>query len=251
MKYKQLVIGLVLGSMITGAGAAAASQSTAISAFLKDGITFKFNGEEKKLEDGYSVLNYKNSTYVPARFVAEELGATVKWDNKTQTISIDSAAGSKEEPPVQSNSTNPVVTKPEPTATATGQAATKPEPTATGSNPTATNPNSTATETQPAVQISARDLFDEVWSRPDGSMKLVFNSDTQAEAEVTYKGKPELNGFKFQVKFEAGVGSGEFNVNGETYKASLNIVQDKEKFLDFTIINQTTKQGLTIIYEAS
>ncbi|MBD3920424.1 hypothetical protein H8B09_16805 [Paenibacillus sp. PR3] len=248
MKYKQLVIGVLLGSMITGAGAAAASQSTAISAFLKDGITFKFNGEEKKLEDGYSVLNYKNSTYVPARFVAEELGATVKWDNKTQTISIDSTAGSKE--PVQSNSTNPVVTKPEPTATETGQAATKPEPTATGSNPIATNPNSTTTATQPVVQASARDLFDEVWSRPNGSMKLDFNSDTQAEAEVTYKGSPELNGVKFTVKFEAGVGSGEFNVNGETYKASLNIVQDKEKLLDFTIINQTTKQGLTILYAA-
>jgi Copper amine oxidase N-terminal domain. len=247
MKYKQLVIGVLLGSMITGAGAAAASQSTTITAFLKDGILFKFNGEEKKLEDGYSVLNYKNSTYVPARFVAEELGATVTWDNKTQTISINSSVGSKE--PVQSNSTNPVVTKPEPTATVTGQAATKPEPSAAGSDQTATNPNSTTTETKPAEQASARDLFDKTWSSPDGSVTLDFSSDTQAEAEVVSKVMPQLNGVKFTVKFQAGVGSSEFSVNGVPYHVSMSVVYGS--YMDFTVIDQTQKQSHTIIYLGS
>ncbi|TYP74114.1 copper amine oxidase N-terminal domain-containing protein [Paenibacillus methanolicus] len=88
MKYKQLAIGALLGSMITGAGAVAASEGAAITAFLKNEIVFKFNGVEKKLDKGYSVLTYNNATYVPARFVAEEFGANVVWDNKTQTIQI-------------------------------------------------------------------------------------------------------------------------------------------------------------------
>lgn len=91
MKYKQLVLGVLLGSLVTGAGAVAASGGASITALLKNEIIFKFNGMEKKLDKGYSVLSYKNVTYVPARFVAEELGATVTWDNGTQSILIDSA----------------------------------------------------------------------------------------------------------------------------------------------------------------
>lgn len=96
MKYKQLAIGVLLGSMITGAGAVAASEGAAITAFLKNEVVFKFNGVEKKLDKGYSVLSYNNATYVPARFIAEEFGANVVWDNKTQTIQITSPKTSME-----------------------------------------------------------------------------------------------------------------------------------------------------------
>lgn len=225
MKYKQLVIGVLLGSMITGAGAAAASQSTTVSAFLKDGVLFKFNGKEKKLEDGYSVLNYKNATYVPARFVAEELGATVTWDNKTQTISINSSAESKGPTPSY------ITTK----------------PAATEQQPATTQPSSVVTEQpKPTTQVAAREQYDRTWSNPDGSIKLKFSSDTKAEVEITSKSKTELNGLKFSVDFTSGSGFGEFSTNDESYVVTFNIVNDH--FLDFSRISKSTGHIFTIIY---
>lgn len=35
-------------------------------------------------------LSYNNSTYLPVRAISENLGLGVKWDNKTQTITLDS-----------------------------------------------------------------------------------------------------------------------------------------------------------------
>lgn len=47
-----------------------------------------FDGEKKDMPDGYDILVYKDRTYVPARYVAEELGATVKWHEDTKEIEI-------------------------------------------------------------------------------------------------------------------------------------------------------------------
>ncbi|WP_199613794.1 stalk domain-containing protein [Paenibacillus alkalitolerans] len=46
------------------------------------------NGENKHLGNEYVVLNYKNHAYVPLRFVAENLGATAKYNAKSKEISI-------------------------------------------------------------------------------------------------------------------------------------------------------------------
>ncbi|TCP59134.1 copper amine oxidase-like protein [Tumebacillus sp. BK434] len=84
-KYKQLFAGILIGSVIAGVSVASADQS--ITAYLSP-IKFTFDGEAKKLPEGYAVLTYKDRTYVPARFVAEELGANVEWINATQTVAI-------------------------------------------------------------------------------------------------------------------------------------------------------------------
>jgi hypothetical protein len=216
MKYKQLVIGVLLGSMITGAGAAAASQSTAITAFLKDGVTFKFNGDEKKLKDGYSVLNYNNSTYVPARFVAEELGAKVTWDNDTQTISVNTIDDVKE-------SAQPVLTKP---------------------NQPETKPN----ETKPNSPAGDWDKYDGVWNSASGSITLDFVSATQAGVELTSTDKPEFNGLTFTVDYTSGVGIAEVSIDGDTYAVSLATSPGS---IVLTMVNKTTRVVYNVIYSGS
>lgn len=52
------------------------------------------NGVKKKLPDNVpaKIVTYKNSgrTMVPARFVLEELGASVEWNSKTRTVAVKS-----------------------------------------------------------------------------------------------------------------------------------------------------------------
>lgn len=48
------------------------------------------NGEEKELDAAPFVVN--NRTMVPVRFIAESLGETVEWDQKTRTVIIKTAA---------------------------------------------------------------------------------------------------------------------------------------------------------------
>lgn len=84
-KYKQLIAGVIIGSVVASTGVAAANQK--ITAYLSD-IDFTFDGVRKDVPSGFSVLNYDGRTYVPARFVAEELGATVDWNNDTRTVVI-------------------------------------------------------------------------------------------------------------------------------------------------------------------
>ena len=64
-----------------------------------------------------SVVTVENpgymTNYVPARAVAEELGATVTWDGKTRTISIDKVKETTEETAEKTSSTQSTVA-PEP-----------------------------------------------------------------------------------------------------------------------------------------
>ena len=81
-KVKGLIIGLSVGSLI--AGSVAYASATQIEVVFKN-IKFMFNGIEKKSTAGQSFV-YKNTTYVPLRFVGEALGKNVTWDEKNQTI---------------------------------------------------------------------------------------------------------------------------------------------------------------------
>ncbi|MGZ4163536.1 MAG: stalk domain-containing protein [Tumebacillaceae bacterium] len=88
---KSFVAGLIAGCVISGGVTVFAGQS--ISAIVS-GSHFKFNGVEKQLPSGYVTIGYNGHTYVPARFVAEQLGANVGWEASTSTVTIDSAANS-------------------------------------------------------------------------------------------------------------------------------------------------------------
>lgn len=46
------------------------------------------NGEEVKLDAAATIIN--GSTLVPVRFIAESLGAEVKWDNNTRSVLVNS-----------------------------------------------------------------------------------------------------------------------------------------------------------------
>ncbi|UOF92220.1 copper amine oxidase N-terminal domain-containing protein [Fodinisporobacter ferrooxydans] len=52
-------------------------------------INFVFNGQPVTLDSSYVAINYNGHIYVPARFVAEHLGAVVGWDGTTNTVTIN------------------------------------------------------------------------------------------------------------------------------------------------------------------
>lgn len=57
------------------------------------------NGQEVKLQQKSTVIN--NRTLVPLRFVADALGANVRWEQATRTVYITTSSGTKD--PVQGN----------------------------------------------------------------------------------------------------------------------------------------------------
>lgn len=52
-------------------------------------VTYKFNNDEKEVDGDYVTLNYNNHTYVPARFVAEHLGARVEYDRADRKVTFN------------------------------------------------------------------------------------------------------------------------------------------------------------------
>ena len=91
-KNKHLLIGLVVGMLVASGGQIfAANAIEKIEAYINHDMTFTFDGEKKALPDDYEVLVYKDRSYVPVRFVAENLGATIDWNDTAKVIAITSA----------------------------------------------------------------------------------------------------------------------------------------------------------------
>ena len=91
-RFKILTAGIIIGSLCTlGIQVFAEPASNIVTAFVSNMITFEFDGVKKELPAGYNILTYRDRTYVPIRFVAENLGAEVDWINDTQTIKLISA----------------------------------------------------------------------------------------------------------------------------------------------------------------
>lgn len=64
-----------------------------IQAYVNNEMTFSFNDKKVPLSDEYEVIVYKDRSYVPVRFLSENLGATVDWNNDTKVISISTSQG--------------------------------------------------------------------------------------------------------------------------------------------------------------
>jgi hypothetical protein len=99
MKKSVFVSSIVAASLLFGSvGVFAATGIEKIQAYLNHDIKFKVNGAAwtPKDADGNKLapVIYEGSSYLPARAVAEAIGAQVKWDNDTQTIAITSGSGS-------------------------------------------------------------------------------------------------------------------------------------------------------------
>ncbi|MFD2614294.1 peptidylprolyl isomerase [Paenibacillus gansuensis] len=83
-KIKGLIVGLTIGSLLSGTAAFAAS-SHMEAAFRN--LTFMFDGIKKTPANGKTLV-YEGSTYVPLRFISEALGKKVEWDAANETVWI-------------------------------------------------------------------------------------------------------------------------------------------------------------------
>jgi len=90
---KKFLNGMLFGLLISFGTISYASNT--IQAVIFPSI-FNFNGESKSVDEGYEVLNYKDHVYVPIRFVAENMNATVGYSARNHNISILSAGGGKQ-----------------------------------------------------------------------------------------------------------------------------------------------------------
>lgn len=84
-RVRDIIMGLLMGVILTTSIAFAAS--TMIEVSFTD-LTYIFHGTEKVPPSGQKGFIYKDTTYVPLRFVAESLGEEVGWDGDTKTIYV-------------------------------------------------------------------------------------------------------------------------------------------------------------------
>jgi hypothetical protein len=82
---KKFILGLSCGLIIACSSVAFASGS--IQALLFP-AHFEINGSNVTLNNDYKVLNVDGHAYVPIRFVAENLGATIDYDAESQKIFV-------------------------------------------------------------------------------------------------------------------------------------------------------------------
>lgn len=97
-KVGYLITGFIMGMALMMALTPISAATDTITAFLRPGFQFFFDEEAKPLPEGQTVLVYEGRSYVPARFVAENLGAEVIWDDVTKSIFITSPEPVIEEP---------------------------------------------------------------------------------------------------------------------------------------------------------
>jgi hypothetical protein len=86
VKLKKFLLGLTCGIALTATTAVYASNT--INAILFP-AKYIFNGQEKKLDSEYVTLNYNGHAYVPIRFLAENMGSIVGYDENTRTIKVN------------------------------------------------------------------------------------------------------------------------------------------------------------------
>lgn len=70
-------------------GALAATSMEKITAYLNHGIKFIVNGQPWTPQQ--KPISYNNTTYLPIRAVAEATGIKISWNEKTQTINLETA----------------------------------------------------------------------------------------------------------------------------------------------------------------
>jgi hypothetical protein len=90
-KQKLMIVLCVVTALLVTAGMAPISaMSETIMAYLRPGFRFEFNGTAVPLPAGQTVLVHEGRSYVPARFIAEQMGGAVLWDETNQLIRITS-----------------------------------------------------------------------------------------------------------------------------------------------------------------
>lgn len=81
---RKFILGLITGVVLTA--------TTSVFAASTMKANFTFNGVGKELPQEYTVLNHNGRIYVPVRFVAEGMGASVNWNSQTNTVEVKNPA---------------------------------------------------------------------------------------------------------------------------------------------------------------
>ena len=96
-KYKQFIVGLIVGAMLFSTVTVFAGTQT-IEAFFND-IKISVNGNAVELEDAngnpIEPFIYESTTYLPVRAIAEALGMEVKYNETTNTVELAKAKEAK------------------------------------------------------------------------------------------------------------------------------------------------------------
>jgi Copper amine oxidase N-terminal domain. len=87
--FKSATMGFVAGALCMVSVTAFGAYSD-ITAKLFNDVTFKFDGVATASPSDQPVLNYNGYTYVPIRYVSENLGATVNWNVPSRCVEIQS-----------------------------------------------------------------------------------------------------------------------------------------------------------------
>lgn len=95
---KKIILGVGLGFVFAFSTGAFASD--AIHALLFP-ASFEINGTNHALNNDYKVLNVDGHAYVPIRFVAENLGATIDYDSESQKIIVKNKSLDLKDPAYQ------------------------------------------------------------------------------------------------------------------------------------------------------
>lgn len=85
MRFKQYFAGFLSCAFLFGSVTAFAENKNIEAAF--NNIKITLNGKEIKTD--VEPLQYSGRTYVPARLIAESLGANVNWNEETNTVEIN------------------------------------------------------------------------------------------------------------------------------------------------------------------
>ncbi|ULL14762.1 copper amine oxidase N-terminal domain-containing protein [Paenibacillus sp. H1-7] len=85
---KKFLFGLTLGVILSITSVTFATESNKIEALIFK-ARYLFNGSEKDLTLDYKTLNIDGNTYVPTRFIVENMGSAIDYDASSQTISIN------------------------------------------------------------------------------------------------------------------------------------------------------------------
>jgi hypothetical protein len=83
---KKFILGLTIGIAVSVSSVVYAADT--IQAYLFK-AHFYINGQIAKMDNEYATLNYNGHVYVPIRYVAENLGAYVEYDDSNQGITIN------------------------------------------------------------------------------------------------------------------------------------------------------------------
>jgi len=85
---KKFAAGVLFGLLLAVAPFAYAVDKLEVDLFP---VKLWLNGEQKELPEEYQVFNYNGHAYVPLRYLAEQLGGKVSYDEREGAIRVSSA----------------------------------------------------------------------------------------------------------------------------------------------------------------